>query len=254
MGKLKKISFISGLYNEGNNLVEFVGNIFNGLKSRFGDDFEIILVENGSTDNTAQILQDMISSNIYENKVVFRSIREKGLGLAYKAGIEMASGEFVLLSAIDLPFGFSDVDWLLSHNCFSANSSLTFFSKRHRLSVISRPLIRRISSLVLNTILKIMFDVNIKDTQGSVFLAREDALRLIKLCRSKSLFFTAQMAIYSKHIGIRCYEAPIAFQPCIVGRKTSFSLIKDGAYTTFDILKEAFFYYFIFRGGKGDAA
>ncbi len=101
-----KLSFISGLHNESSNLALRVSRLVDGLERCWGEGFELILVENGSVDNTPDLMKEVAT---LDKRVRIFCLSERGLGLAYRKGIEMADGECVMLSAIDLPFGFSDL-------------------------------------------------------------------------------------------------------------------------------------------------
>ncbi len=60
------------------------------LYSALNEDEELVLVENGSTDNTLSELKSLFGTTIPANIIVTQS--SKGLGLALKHGIELASG------------------------------------------------------------------------------------------------------------------------------------------------------------------
>gem|GEM_PF-584681 len=232
-----KLSFISGLHNESSNLALRVRRLVDGLERYWGEDFELILVENGSVDNTPDLMKEVVA---LDNRVRTFCFSERGLGLAYKKGIDMADGECIMLSAIDLPFGFSDLAQISRDNIDP--NEIIFFSKSHKDSIFPRPVPRRLVSKVLNFLLLLLFRVRIRDTQGSIFLPRNTAKSLLKCATSPTLFFTAQLAIYAEHAGFKLKELPVSRSPSVHGRKSTFKIFRDGISVFYEIAKELHWY------------
>lgn len=88
------ISVVIPLLNEGNLVTRLVKDIFSNLK-KTGENFEIVCVDDGSTDSTLQKLLDFRNKNT-ELKVVSLS-RNFGLQPALTAGLEFAKGDFVVM-------------------------------------------------------------------------------------------------------------------------------------------------------------
>lgn len=238
--QIGKLTFITGLYNEDLELASRISVIHDGLRRRFGDNFEIILVENGSTDGTREALEKLESLNCYDGRIRVFFLDHKGLGLAYRKGIEEARGDYILLSAVDLPFGFTDIDQLLEKRLSSQD--LIFFSKAHRDSKIQRAFSRRLSSKLFNLMLRMFFAIDVADTQGSIFMSSAGGRELLKYATSPTLFFTAQLAIYSRHAGLINIELPIVGSKPLVFRKSAFKIFRDGLFTLADIYNESLRY------------
>jgi len=94
-----KISVVSPLYNELNNIDEFYSRTVNTLE-QITETFELILINDGSTDNTLEHI-----SNIAENddrvKIIDLS-RNFGKEIALTAGLDFSSGEIVIVIDADL--------------------------------------------------------------------------------------------------------------------------------------------------------
>ena len=109
-----------------------------------GTQAEIILVENGSTDDTLErctrMAQDWEAPDIA--CIVLHS--EKGMGNALRAGARASRGKLVLLTADDLPFGFDDLDAAdrLSAQGGEPLPPMLIGSKAHRHSVVERGFLR----------------------------------------------------------------------------------------------------------------
>jgi len=103
-----KISVIIPCYNEEKTIMEIIGLVHQSLN---GYDYEIILVDDGSTDNTKIILEE--NSESYEKlKVIFHSINY-GKGAALRTGFNVAIGEVVIIQDADLEYNPSEYSKLI---------------------------------------------------------------------------------------------------------------------------------------------
>jgi len=92
------LSIIIPAYNEEKNLKRSVGNFYNYLKSQ-NYDYEMIIVNDGSTDSTADIARDLLSS--YNNLTIIENRVNSGKGFAVKRGMLEAKGDFRLFIDAD---------------------------------------------------------------------------------------------------------------------------------------------------------
>jgi len=225
-----KLSFCIAVYNEGRNLKKNINNIKHGLAKIVGqNNFEVIVVDNGSNDNTQKIIKSIKTKNVN-----VYTIGKRGIGKALRYALKKANMEHVVFSAIDLPFGFSD---LKNANKIWNKHDIIFGSKAHPNSKINMPLNRRASSFIYRTLLKIFFNLKIKDPQGSVFLKKSKIVKVLEKCNSDNAFFTSQLAIYGKLAGLTMSEVPVSMSKQS-RRKSKFNLLKDGSAMFFSILRE----------------
>ena len=223
------LSFCVPVYNEERIILSKVAEIQKGLeKSLKNKSYEILVVENGSTDNTLKELAKIKVKNV---RVI--TLKSKGHGLAMKTSILQAKGENVLLTAIDLPFGFSDLQEMLK---LSNQFDIIFGSKAHPKSLIYSPLLRKISSGIYRFLLRLFFAVKIGDTQGTVFLKKERILPILKNCDSENAFFSAQLAIFAVKEKLRITEVPVRMKKEIL-RKSKYNILGDGKTMFMSMLK-----------------
>ena len=231
-----QLSMVIPVHNEERCLEDSLKAICYGLGTRLGlANFEIVLVENGSTDGTRAMITKLLGQGLYSNNIKAKFIDQRGIGLAYKKGIELAKFPYVLLSAIDFPFGFSDVDQLLT---LSPLPNMAFFSKTHHKSVVPRSFGRKLASLTLNSLLRLFYQVGIGDTQGTIFLNKEGTKPIVNYSGDQGPFFTAQLAIYATKSKVDMVELPVTTVENVTVRKSRFNILSDGWKTLIRLLHE----------------
>ncbi|KKP80625.1 MAG: Glycosyl transferase family 2, partial [Parcubacteria group bacterium GW2011_GWB1_35_5] len=101
---MEKLSIIIPAYNEEKTLAEIVKKVkevdLSPLKK------EIIIVDNNSTDNTLKIAKSIPEVRVFVEK-------EKGKGAAVKRGLNVATGDFMLIQDADLEYNPRDIPKLL---------------------------------------------------------------------------------------------------------------------------------------------
>lgn len=228
---LIKVSFCIGVYNEEDNIVRSLKKIENGLKKIFGkNNYEIIVVENGSNDRTKELLKKNKSKLI---KKIY--LNNKGLGLAFRTAIQNARYEYIVLNAIDLPFGFSDLKQVIKN---WDEYDIYYGSKAHHKSIIYRHWKRRLVSFIFKNLIKLFFKSKIGDSQGTVFLKKSSTNKILKYCDANNAFFTSQLAIYGNKFGLKIKEIPVIMNSSQLKRNSKFNIIKDGKSMFYSIVKE----------------
>lgn len=137
--------------------------------------YEIILVIDGDIDGTATLIQQ---EQDLAHIIVEVLPQNHGKGFALKHGLSLASGAIV---------GFIDAGGDIDYDCLPIMIELMNFSKadiaigskRHPLSVIEYPIIRRIYSLAYQIINRILFRLHTRDTQVGVKLFRREVIETI---------------------------------------------------------------------------
>ena len=103
----KKLSIIVPVYNEENTILDILKRI---NECRINDfDFEIIVVNDGSTDNTLKLIQE--NSNLFDHLVTFD--QNKGKGFAVKKGLKIATGDYIIFQDADLEYSPKDYKSLI---------------------------------------------------------------------------------------------------------------------------------------------
>jgi glycosyltransferase involved in cell wall biosynthesis len=101
----KKLSIIIAIFNEEKTIIEILKRIRDTKKNQF--EYEVIVVNDGSTDNTFQFLDQ--NKNLYSKILNFK--KNSGKGFAIKEGLKIASGEYVIFQDGDLEYDPNDLNY-----------------------------------------------------------------------------------------------------------------------------------------------
>lgn len=99
------ISIIVPMYNEQEN----IKNCIETLKNQKNQNFDVIFIDDGSTDNTLRVVGDCLKLGVHFNYKIFEQVN-KGAAQARKLGIENASTEFILFLDCDDSFSENMID------------------------------------------------------------------------------------------------------------------------------------------------
>jgi dolichyl-phosphate beta-glucosyltransferase len=168
---------------------------------------EIIVVENGSVDETPAILArvaDRWSPEAPELRII---TAPKGLGSALRVGIAASRGRTVVIAADDLPFGFDDLDAAERHGLASA--PVMIGSKAHRHSEIDRPPLRTLLTGGFRVLRWVILGMRTADPQGSYILDGDWARAVVPSLRENGFLFSTELAYAAELAGIRPVELPV---------------------------------------------
>jgi len=120
---MKKLSIIIPVYNEKKTILEILKRVENVNLEDLGFEKEIIIVDDGSTDGTREILKKL--RNKY--KIIFHP-KNKGKGSAIKSGLKKVTGDYVIIQDADLEYDPKDYRVLLK--CAVKNQARVVYGSR----------------------------------------------------------------------------------------------------------------------------
>ena len=203
------LSVIMPAFNEGaeiyDNLLETVSYL-----ETLSPSFEIILVDDGSADNT---LEEARRAAERDKRIkVARNYHNLGKGWALKTGFKRAQGEVAVFLDADLDIHPSQVGLLLER-LRSHDADVVIGSKFHPHSRIDYPLARRFFSFCYYIFIKLLFGLPLKDTQTGIKLYRREVLeRIFPQVLVKKFAFDIELLSLAHHFGFRIAEVPVILQ------------------------------------------
>jgi len=194
-------------YNPGRLLVPTVERILEVL-DRSGTSYEVIAVSDGSTDGSDRELDELARAKPRVSNVVLA--RNQGKGAALRVGLARGRGRY--LGFIDAD---GDLDPVLLES-FQAmvrlyEPDIILGSKRHPLSEVEYPLLRRVYSWGYQQVVHLGFRLNIRDTQTGIKLVRRDVLAaVLPRMVEKRFAFDLELFVIARRLGYKRFlEAPI---------------------------------------------
>jgi glycosyltransferase involved in cell wall biosynthesis len=212
------ISVIIPVHNEEKILRENLGKIADHLSS-LSLDYELVVIENGSSDNTLGAAEAAAKDNV---RVKVLSIPEKDLGLALKKGLLSAKGEYIIWYPIDLSVGFSYIQKSLED---IRDYDIIVGSKVMKGAIDDRPVGRRMYSLFYNFLVNLLFNLHIGDTQCVKTFKRVTTIPIVEKVSSGGIVFEVELLYKSKKSGLRVKEVPVEVRDVRLDSKINFGVI-----------------------------
>jgi glycosyltransferase involved in cell wall biosynthesis len=222
------VSVILPVYNECNRLQSCV-QIVDDYLSRNYPSYEIIIVEDNSTDNSYAIAKDIASAN--KNVRLLHNSRRLGRGASLKEAILESRSDIVLYMDVDLATDISYIRQLV--DSIKDGASIATGSRLIKDSKTERPLSRDIASRSYNTLTRLMFKSPIYDHQcGFKSFNKKGILPMLNLITDNHWFWDTELLIACQSQGIRITEFPVTWKHNGGNDKNAskVKVVKDSAY------------------------
>lgn len=192
-------------HNEESYLDSAVREVDAGLRAR-GHELEIIVVENGSTDETLAIAERLADA-VPELRVLSRPVADYGAAL--REGMLAARGELLLTFDVDYyDLAFADDAFALLTRAASA-PAIVVGSKRAPGARDERPWLRRLVTTVFSTLLRFVFSLSVSDTHGMKAMRQAEVAPILERCRFRTDLFDTELVIRSERSGLTVAELPV---------------------------------------------
>ncbi|MBQ4437875.1 glycosyltransferase family 2 protein [bacterium] len=213
------VSIVIPVYNEEKILESSVKNLKETL-SEFSDDFdfELILAENGSKDDTLKKGEELAASDPFVS-IFHHPVPDYGLAL--QAGIRRAKGTIVVCDEIDLclPEFYRDALKIFKEG----GAEMVVGSKRAKGAKDQRPFGRRFATFILNMMLKVLLGLKGTDTHGVKAFVKAPLMPVMDKCLVGKDIFASEFVIRAERAGIKIAEVPVSLDE---KRAPSINLIK----------------------------
>ena len=197
------ISVVMPAFNEEAILGVTIQSVYPAMTQR-DQPFEIVLVENGSTDATATLVDDL-AARLPELRAIH--LAEANYGRALKEGLLAASGEQAVIFDVD----YYDLDWMAAalSELESSHAAVIVASKRGEGAVDHRAWHRRLITTVFSTVLRLLFGSKLPDTHGIKVLDRAAVAPYVAACSARHDLFDSELILRVQRAGLNVGHLPI---------------------------------------------
>jgi dolichyl-phosphate beta-glucosyltransferase len=227
-------SLVIPAYNESNRIENCVRSVARWVRSRPGGwDWEAILVDDGSTDDTAVRARRVAAEEKLDLRVVSYGAN-RGKGAAIRAGVLASSGDPVLVSDTDLSTPLSEwvklAERLPSHPVAIGSRAIEQSLVRKR-----QPFYRQFMGRTFNRLVRLLTVHGIGDTQCGFKLFRGDLAReLFGLARIDRFAYDVEILYLAQQRGLPIAEVPVVW---INSPESKVAVIRDSLRMFWDLLR-----------------
>jgi glycosyltransferase involved in cell wall biosynthesis len=206
---LSGLSVVLPCFNEAENLPDVLRYATDAAE-RCAVTHEIIVVDDGSTDETVAVAGAAIARDARIRLIVHAANR--GQGVALRSGIEAAQQPWVLLIDADQQFDVGELERFLP---LAASADVVVGWR-----ILPRgPVARRAGSALRNRVVRTAFDVPVRDVECGFRLVRSELLESLDL-RTSGALFGVELLVKSRAAGARIAEVPVHHRARVAGRQT----------------------------------
>ena len=214
------LSVVIPAYNEENGIAEIASRVLSvgpALKKVGVDGLELLVVDDGSRDRTADVAQNI------SGVTVIRHPKNRGYGAALKTGFSKASGELI---------GFLDADGTYPPEYFpqlcqaALNGADLVIGSRMAGEESKMPVTRRVGNFFFANLLSLLSHQKVTDSASGMRVFKREILRQVYPLPD-GLNLTPVMSTRALHEGVNIKELPIPYSER-VGR-SKLSVIRDGS-------------------------
>lgn len=205
------ISAVLPAYDEEENIETAATRMADALRSLGLREWEVMIVDDGSTDQTGQIA-DHLSAQDPEHIRVFHHKPNRGYAEALKTGFTSARHQLIFFTDSDLQFDVGEIKNLLP---LIESADIVCGFRIYRFDHLTRLVL----SWGFNLLVRIMFRINVRDIDCAFKLFRREVFEKVTI-ESKKFFVNAEVLAKAKHFGFRLAEIGVRHYPRTAGHST----------------------------------
>jgi glycosyltransferase involved in cell wall biosynthesis len=225
---MKKVDIVVPAYNDADDIKKNIPKLSSFCKEKLKDyNYKILILENGSKDNTEKIVLDFKK---HDTRVNYTHLKKVGRGNELINAWSRSDADYLCYMDIDLSTDIKSLPILIKK--LENGYDICVGSKYLNRSKKERTFIRLILSRVYNTITGIYLGTTFTDAQcGFKAINKTVAKNVLPLIRDKNWFFDTELLYFSEKMGYRRAEIPIVW---VEYGNSSVKIFK----TIFDFLKK----------------
>ncbi|WKZ26030.1 MAG: glycosyltransferase family 2 protein [bacterium] len=210
---MDSLSVFFPTYNEEGNIKGTVNKAVDVLNKRFKS-WEIIVVNDGSTDRTGQIASQLRNKNP-KIKVITHK-QNKGYGASLQSGFYNAKYDWIAFTDSDGQFDLSEIDNFIKKQKETNADLVIGYYKKRRVSKF-----KIITSKMWEISVMLLFGLYVKDIDCGFKLIKSEVIKKIpRLESERGAFISSEFLIKAKKAGFKIVEIPVTHYPRTQGKGT----------------------------------
>ena len=206
---IRSLSIFLPAYNESENISKSVNALIKSIPENII--YELIVVDDGSTDSTPQIVRNLIKNN---DKIrLIRHRKNMGYGSAIATGLRASKKDWIFFADSDAQFDYRQIKKFINA---SNNYDMVIGYREKR----ADPFVRKLNSNIYNLCVKIIYRFWVKDVNCAFKLVKREVYENIKPIGSKGALVSAEIIIKAKREKYNILELPVRHLPRKKGVQT----------------------------------
>jgi dolichyl-phosphate beta-glucosyltransferase len=204
------LSIVVPAFNEEKRLDKTLPQLWRSAGRRFAS-FEILVVDDGSTDGTGRIVREFADS--HPEVSLLRYEKNRGKGYAVRTGVLAAKGEYVLFCDADLSTPFREIDKLMK--ALQGGCDIAIGSRaRNESKILKRqPIYRVLMGKTFNKFVQVLALPGIIDSQCGFKCFRGAVAReIFECCRIDGFSFDVELLFVGRKKGMKIKEVGVLWE------------------------------------------
>jgi glycosyltransferase involved in cell wall biosynthesis len=216
---METLSIVIPAYNEEQRLPATLDRILAYLNRSPLPVAEILVVDDGSRDGTASLVEKR-----GETVRLIRNPGNRGKGYAVRNGMLAAAGDWILSTDADLSAPIEELDKLF--DAVRREKAVVAIGSRaldRKLVKVHQPMMREFSGRAFNVVMRAVTGLPFRDTQCGFKLFRQDAAKnIFSRQKEEGFSFDVEDLVIARELGLRSLEVPVEWSN-VEGTKVSLS-------------------------------
>jgi glycosyltransferase involved in cell wall biosynthesis len=204
-----QLSLVFPVFDEEDNIGQLLDEAL-ALAPRLAPDFEIVVVDDGSRDASAALVEERRGRE--PRLRLIRHEANRGYGAALRAGLREARGELVFFSDADLQFDLDELASLLAH---TREFDIVAGYRRRRRDAWPRLLL----AAVWGALVRRLFDLRVRDIDCAFKVFRRHVLEAIPIA-AVGAFVNTEILVRARQAGFRIHQVPVSHRRRRFGRQS----------------------------------
>jgi len=204
-----RLSLVFPVFDEARNLDALLGTA-QGIAASLEPDFEIVVVDDGSRDGSADIIDGWCAAD--PRIRALRHASNTGYGAALRSGLRAARGDLVFFSDADLQFDLAELEQLL-HHADDFDIVAGYRSPR------SDPWPRHLIAWGWGVVVRALFGLRVRDIDCAFKIFRREVIESIPIA-SIGAFVNTEILVRSRALGFRIHQVPVSHRRRRHGQQT----------------------------------